>query len=170
MADRVRPFLEQAGIVANDPPLEAVLPLIHERLKRLSEAPGAARLLLRRSARVRRCTASAEGAGPLDGGVAAGEATSVVTAAPSFDHATLEASLRDLAANRGVKTGQLFMSLRVASTFSNVSPPLFETMEALGRERVMERLTRRRPAWRLTRPVSGRIAVVSRASRRGYTP
>ena len=28
------------------------------------------------------------------------------------------------------------MSLRVASTFSNVSPPLFETMEVLGRERV----------------------------------
>jgi hypothetical protein len=34
----------------------------------------------------------------------------------------------------------LFMSLRVASTFSNVSPPLFETMEALGRARVLERL------------------------------
>jgi glutamyl-tRNA synthetase len=32
------------------------------------------------------------------------------------------------------------MSLRVASTFSNVSPPLFETMEALGRERVLKRL------------------------------
>jgi glutamyl-tRNA synthetase len=52
----------------------------------------------------------------------------------------LEAGLRELAANRGVKTGQLFMSLRVASTFSTVSPPLFETMEALGRERVVERL------------------------------
>ena len=35
----LRPFLERAGIVPNEPPLETVLPLIHERLKRLSEAP-----------------------------------------------------------------------------------------------------------------------------------
>ena len=35
------------------------------------------------------------------------------------------------------------MSLRVASTFSNVSPPLFETMEALGRERVLRRIAER---------------------------
>jgi hypothetical protein len=32
------------------------------------------------------------------------------------------------------------MSLRVATTFSNVSPPLFETLEALGRDRVLSRL------------------------------
>ena len=68
------------------------------------------------------------------------EATSIVRGAPTFEHAALEAALRELAAERGVKTGQLFMSLRVASTFSNVSPPLFETMEALGRERVLHRL------------------------------
>src|SRR5207249_478643 len=39
LAERVRPFLEQAGISAVDPPLESVLPLIQERLKRLAEAP-----------------------------------------------------------------------------------------------------------------------------------
>jgi glutamyl-tRNA synthetase len=68
------------------------------------------------------------------------EATSIVTAAPAFEHAALEADLRALASSRNVKTGQLFMTLRVASTFSNVSPPLFETMEALGRDRVVQRL------------------------------
>ena len=67
-------------------------------------------------------------------------ASEVVSAAPTFEHAALESSLRDLATSQNVKTGQLFMTLRVASTFSNVSPPLFETMEALGRERVLSRL------------------------------
>ena len=137
----MRPFLERAGIVPNDPPLEAVLPLIHERLKRLSEAPELLGFFYADQPTYDDKLLVPKG---LDRATAASllaEATSVVTDAPSFDHATLEASLRDLAANRGVKTGQLFMSLRVASTFSNVSPPLFETMEVLGRERVVERLT-----------------------------
>ncbi|HZO27540.1 MAG TPA: glutamate--tRNA ligase [Chloroflexota bacterium] len=149
LADRVRPFLERAGIVPEDPPLEAVLPLIQERLKRLGEAPELlgffyadqppssdlgsegqtyAALLVPKG--IDRATTVSL----LD------DAIRIVSAAPSFEHAVLESGLRELAANRGVKTGQLFMSLRVASTFSNVSPPLFETMEVLGRERVVERL------------------------------
>lgn len=140
LAEKVRPFLERAGIVPSDPPLEAVLPLIQERLKRLGEAPELlsffydSRPTYDDKLLVPKGLDRATAASLLD------EATSVVSGAPSFDHASLEASLRELAANRGVKTGQLFMSLRVASTFSNVSPPLFETMEALGRERVLERL------------------------------
>jgi glutamyl-tRNA synthetase len=140
LAERVRPFLERAGIVAHDPPLETVLPLIHERLKRLSEAPELLSFFYADRPTYDDTLLVPKG---LDRPTAAsllGEATTIVSGAPSFDHATLEASLRELAAHRGVKTGQLFMSLRVASTFSNVSPPLFETMEALGRDRVVERL------------------------------
>jgi glutamyl-tRNA synthetase len=140
LADRVRPFLERAGIVPNDPPLETVLPLIQERLKRLSEAPELLGFFYADRLTYDDALLVPKG---LDRSTAAsllGEATTIVSGAPSFDHATLESSLRELAANRGVKTGQLFMTLRVASTFSNVSPPLFETMEALGRQRVVERL------------------------------
>jgi len=141
LAERVRPFLDRAGIVANDPPLESVLPLIHERLKRLGEAPELLGFFYADQPTYADALLVPKG---LDRSTAAsllGEATTIVSGAPSFDHASLEASLRELAANLGVKTGQLFMSLRVASTFSNVSPPLFETMEVLGRERVVERLT-----------------------------
>jgi glutamyl-tRNA synthetase len=140
LAERVRPFLERAGIVPSDPPLEAVLPLIHERLKRLGEAPELLGFFYADRPTYDDALLVPKG---LDRPTAASlldEATTIVSGAPSFDHATLEASLRELAATRGVKTGQLFMSLRVASTFSNVSPPLFETMEVLGRERVVERL------------------------------
>jgi len=140
LAERVRPFLDRAGIVANDPPLESVLPLIHERLKRLGEAPELLGFFYADQPTYADALLVPKG---LDRSTAAsllGEATTIVSGAPSFDHASLEASLRELAANLGVKTGQLFMSLRVASTFSNVSPPLFETMEVLGRQRVVERL------------------------------
>ena len=45
--------------------------------------------------------------------------------------------MRALAKDLGVKVGQLFGSLRVATTGLRVAPPLFETMEVLGRERTL---------------------------------
>ena len=47
---------------------------------------------------------------------------------------------RELAARMEVKPGDLFMLMRVAVTGRSVAPPLFETMEILGRERCIPRL------------------------------
>jgi len=58
----------------------------------------------------------------------------------SFDHDLLEDTLRHLAGDLGLKTGQLFGILRVATTGRNATPPLFETMEVLGKERCLERI------------------------------
>jgi glutamyl-tRNA synthetase len=58
----------------------------------------------------------------------------------SFDHDSLEAVLRPLAPELGLKTGQLFGVLRVAVTGQTAAPPLFETMAVLGKERSMKRI------------------------------
>jgi glutamyl-tRNA synthetase len=58
----------------------------------------------------------------------------------SFDHALLEDTLRHLADNLGIKTGQLFNLLRVACTAHDATPPLFETMSVLGKERCLKRI------------------------------
>jgi glutamyl-tRNA synthetase len=58
----------------------------------------------------------------------------------AFDHASLESTLRALADESGVKAGDLFMLLRVATTGKPVSPPLFESMEVLGRDRCLNRI------------------------------
>ncbi|MFC1860733.1 glutamate--tRNA ligase [Chloroflexota bacterium] len=58
----------------------------------------------------------------------------------SFDHDLLEDTLRHLAGDLGLKTGQLFGLLRVATTGRNATPPLFETIEVLGKERCLERI------------------------------
>lgn len=52
----------------------------------------------------------------------------------------MEARLRELVVELGLKPVQLFTSLRVAVTGRTVSPPLFETMEVLGRAISMERI------------------------------
>jgi glutamyl-tRNA synthetase len=43
---------------------------------------------------------------------------------------------------RGWKAGDLFMSIRVAITGRTATPPLFDTMVALGYERTLARLDR----------------------------
>jgi len=66
-------------------------------------------------------------------------ARTTVAALPSFDADTLENALRSLAAELGLKAGQLFGILRVAATGKRVAPPLFGTLAILGRERVLAR-------------------------------
>ncbi|MFC2047436.1 glutamate--tRNA ligase, partial [Chloroflexota bacterium] len=58
----------------------------------------------------------------------------------SFNNDLLEDTLRHLAGDLGLKTGQLFGLLRVATTGRSATPPLFETMGVLGKERCLERI------------------------------
>ena len=52
----------------------------------------------------------------------------------------LEPPLRALAEERGWKAGDLFMAIRVAVTGRTATPPLFDTLVALGRDRTLARL------------------------------
>jgi len=57
-----------------------------------------------------------------------------------FDTDSLEAVLRPLAVELGLKTGQLFGTLRVATTGRTAAPPLFQTMAVLGKEKCLQRI------------------------------
>ena len=58
----------------------------------------------------------------------------------SFDAPSLEESLRATGAELGLSGRQFFGVLRVATTGKVAAPPLFETMEVLGRERCLRRI------------------------------
>jgi nondiscriminating glutamyl-tRNA synthetase len=60
----------------------------------------------------------------------------------SFEADELEPRLRELVEARGWKAGDLFMAIRVAVTGRTATPPLFDTMVALGYDRTLERLDR----------------------------
>jgi glutamyl-tRNA synthetase len=60
----------------------------------------------------------------------------------SFDIESLEALLRPMAVELGLKTGQLFGTLRVATTGRTAAPPLFQTVAVLGKERCLQRIDR----------------------------
>jgi glutamyl-tRNA synthetase len=57
-----------------------------------------------------------------------------------FEPAAIEAALRALAEERGIKPAALIHATRVAVTGQAVSPGLFEVLELVGRERAVERL------------------------------
>ncbi len=65
---------------------------------------------------------------------------------PEWNHDACDHALRSLAEAEGVKAGLLINATRVAIVGQAVAPPLFDTMVALGHERVVSRLRRALPA------------------------
>jgi len=60
----------------------------------------------------------------------------------SFDAGSIEGTLREMAEEQGIKARKAFQPIRAAVAGRKVSPPLFESMEILGRERCMQRIAR----------------------------
>lgn len=63
-------------------------------------------------------------------------------ALPEFNKETAEVVLRELVEELGIKAGLIIHPVRVAVTGRTVGPPLFDCLELLGREKVLERLAK----------------------------
>ena len=74
----------------------------------------------------------------LDGGLA------VLTGLEHWDSDSIETALRALPERLGIGVGKTFQPLRIAVTGSSVSPPLFESLAALGRIPTLARIERAR--------------------------
>ena len=61
-------------------------------------------------------------------------------AATTFDHDSLDKTLREAAASLGLKAGPMFQPIRVAVCGRKNAPPLFETMVVLGQEVCLKRI------------------------------
>jgi glutamyl-tRNA synthetase len=140
LARRLMPFLEGAKLAADLPTVQRLVPLIQERLKKLAEAVEwvdfifVDRISYEPSLLVGKKMTPAESLATLR------KAREALAALPDFEEETLEAALRALASELGLKADQLFGIIRVAATGKKVTPPLFGTLSVLGRERVLERL------------------------------
>ena len=74
-----------------------------------------------------------------------GKLADALAALPEWNHDACDAATRAVAAAEGVKAGMLINATRVAIVGRAVAPPLFDTMVALGRERVIARLRKALP-------------------------
>jgi glutamyl-tRNA synthetase len=142
LAQRLRPVLEKAGLEVNVDVLLKVTPLVQTRIKTLNDVVEMAGFFFREE--------FIPPASPQDLVQNKMDVDSTLNAlelahdhlagVQTWTHDNLEASMRALAEELGLKVGQLFGSLRTAITGQQVSPPLFESMEIIGREESLRRI------------------------------
>src|SRR6266550_163580 len=108
-------------------------PLVQEKLARLEEFPAYARFLFED---VHPDPAELDGGAPV---IAA--AHDALAELEPFTAASIEAALRGVLDELGLKPRQGFQPIRVAVTGSRVSPGLFESIELLGRDKTVARLS-----------------------------
>jgi glutamyl-tRNA synthetase len=147
---RIEPWMARGGLMA-DPPsdeersrLGAAVPLVKTRMERLDEAPGphhlqslfadvepdpAALDKVMRDPHVPELLTRAEAA---------------VRDVQPWGHERIKDVLSAIQADMGLKPKTAFQPIRVAICGTTVSPPLFESMEVIGRERCLHRLQRAR--------------------------
>ncbi len=139
----VRPFVEDyLGSAVPDPDWQraaAVLPLVKERVKLLSEAGPQLAFLLSEKIEYDPRSWRKVMKGPVVESVLS-EAAVVLGGVDDWRTETIEQALRALIAALGVSARKGFQPIRVAVTGSSISPPLFESLEALGRARTLARL------------------------------
>jgi glutamyl-tRNA synthetase len=148
LIDRLRPFLEAAVAdgridrVPDDDELRALLPIVQERLPTLAAIVDLAGFLWTDDIRVDPAVLVPKrwDAATTREGLAAAREVLVAHDSVTWEADELEPPLRSLAESRGWKAGDLFMAIRVAVTGKTATPPLFDTLVALGPERTLARL------------------------------
>ena len=140
LAARIRPFIDEAGFDATEEDLIMIAPLLQPRLVTLDDVPEWVRFIF-----VDTVSPDAEDLVPkgLDAEVSltvAERMYQILENAAAFTHEEIEQPIRDLAEELGLKLGQVFGVLRMSIAAQNVTPPLIESMEILGREKTLARL------------------------------
>ena len=118
--------------------LTGLAPLIQERAKLLTDIPAQVRFLFADisvdAGSWQKVMTKPDAAGAVGRGLEA------LSALEAWDAVSIEAACRGVVADLEIGAGKVFQPLRVAVTGSSVSPPLFESMEALGRDHTLARL------------------------------
>jgi glutamyl-tRNA synthetase len=138
LADRLLPFIPGAEACK----MRQVAPLIQERIKLLREVAQAADFFFVDEL----SPYDAAGLIPQKGDAAMARAALTgalkILSEVEFSHDALDAALRAGAAELKIKAGQMFQPIRVAVCGRKEAPPLFETLEVLGRETCVKRIAR----------------------------
>jgi len=138
------PFLKDGGVITGTDAeialVKAALSIIQERIVTLSEVPQMLKFLFTTNFAV-----EAESVAKISDGPSkdiSKRSLAELTPLSTWDHTSIEAALRaSLIEEMGLKPRIAFTALRIATTGSTISPPLFESMELLGKEACLARIT-----------------------------
>jgi glutamyl-tRNA synthetase len=137
------PFLTGTGIITGTDAelalVKAALPIIQERIVKLDEIPAMLKFLFVKDFAVE--TDSKEKIKDEQSKQVLNRALEVLESLTSWNHESIEGALRTaLIEELGLKPRIAFGAVRIAATGSHISPPLFESMELLGKEAAISRI------------------------------
>ncbi len=135
---RLRPFVEGAGY--DTCKLPQITPLIRERIRLLREVLTVADFFFVDQLAPYDAAELIPKKGDAALALKALQRACEVLPTAEFTHDGLEAALRGAAGSLGVKAGQMFEPIRVAVCGRKNAPPLFATLEVLGRETCLKRI------------------------------
>jgi glutamyl-tRNA synthetase len=140
LARRIRPYFIDAGLAVDDDTLLKVTPLIRERLVTLDDCLAFAAFFFKEAVEPNPNDLIAKGLDAQQSAEIARKSYAILASLPDISHQTAEPPMREYVEKSGFSASQVFGILRAAVTGQKVSPPLFESMEIIGKEKVLERL------------------------------
>jgi glutamyl-tRNA synthetase len=138
LAAQLLPFVPAAELCK----MRQVAPLIQERIKLLGDVAQAADFFFLDDLPPYDAALLTPQKGDLGMARTALDHARGILATVEFTHAALDGALRAGAAELRIKAGQMFQPIRVAVCGRKEAPPLFETLEVLGRETCLKRINR----------------------------
>ena len=137
------PFLTKAAVISGTDAeiavVKAALPIIQERIVTLAEVPAMLNFLFVKNFAVAEdCVSKVNDEAAKS---VLNRSISELEKLTTWTHDSIEAALRSsLIEDMGLKPRIAFGAVRIATTGSNISPPLFESMELLGQEVSLQRI------------------------------
>lgn len=140
LAARVKPYFTRQGLVVDDEKLLKIIPLIRERLTTLDDCVAFGGFFFQEDVTPTREDLIAKNLDAQRSREIAQKAYQILEALPVINHESGEAPFREYIESSGYSAAQVFGILRVAVSGQKVSPPLFESMEAIGRDVCLQRV------------------------------
>jgi glutamyl-tRNA synthetase len=140
LAARIKPFFIKEGFVVNDDLLLKIVPLIRERLVTLDDCIAFAGFFFKDVVEPIPEELIAKDLDAKQSAEIGRKAYEILSVLPDLNHQTAEPPMRAYVEQSGLSANQVFGILRVAITGQKVSPPLFESIAIIGREKSLERL------------------------------
>ena len=140
LADRLLPFVEAAGFQVDRDRMLRITPLVQERMKLLRDVLTVADFFFVNQLPPYDRAELIPQKGDRAMALRALERGREVLGTTGFTHDALEQTLRSAAGALGIKAGQMFQPIRVAVCGRKNAPPLFATLEVLGRDTSLARI------------------------------
>jgi glutamyl-tRNA synthetase len=140
LAHRLAPYIVNAGNQLDEDRLYQAIPIIRERLVTLDDVIPVAGYFFKDDISPDPNRLVAAGLTPIETIKFARQAYQILASLPQISKDLAEPPMRYFVAESGLKAGQVFGFLREAVTGQKDSPPLFEMMEIIGKDKVLERI------------------------------